>query len=196
MTRLTLCVSWAIRNCGLMLFRSLIDRLLGAAEPSKDGLATTAKASRLSYDRYPGLIDLLVELLSDRNSRSVSSGTESSEDLIHQQRDTERIFPVLEMLRRAAPPSDYQGVVKKLLLQAVGSQNWHLRDMTAKTYAAVTHEQGVASVMQSLSKSNAGTMQNARHGYLLVIKHLVRRVNLTTGAEALHLLGGESQSTA
>jgi len=179
-----------------MLFRSLIDRLLGAAEPSKDGFPNAAQPSKLSYDRYPGLIDLLVELLSNINSGSVEASSDSSESLTYQQRDTERIFPVLEMLRRAAPPSDYQGVVTRLLMQAVGSQNWHLRDMAAKTYAAVTHEQSVAPVIQSLSKSNLGRMQNHRHGHLLVVKHLVRRANLTSGTDASHLLSGKSQYTA
>ncbi|KAF2862354.1 hypothetical protein K470DRAFT_269010 [Piedraia hortae CBS 480.64] len=80
--------SWALRNCGLMLFRAVLDRLTGTSDDED--------AKRLSPERYPQLPNIIDDLLSAQG---------------------EAVFPALQLLRHMSHGREVTGrrVVNKLL---------------------------------------------------------------------------------
>lgn len=157
-----------------MLFRSLIDRLLGTTEASGETLESAARPTRLSYDRYPGLVNVLLDLLATINPKTQGEEVNEGSDVNRLQMAAERVFPVLEMLRRAAPPPAYQDRVEALLLEAMSNHNWHIRDMAARTYAAVTLGHDLVSLVESV-RPDATASQNSMHGRLLCLKYLLQK---------------------
>ncbi|TGJ86103.1 hypothetical protein E0Z10_g2662 [Xylaria hypoxylon] len=90
---------WAIRNCGLLLLRSLIDNLFGtnenklAMEAGWDG-----RTVRISYHKFEALPSLLVNLLElGKKPSGIAMGTQTAE----------AVFPALDIIRRAGPPEGY-----------------------------------------------------------------------------------------
>lgn len=146
------------------MFRGLIDRLLGSNE-KLDGALSPAfgVVSRLSYDRYPGLLDLALKLL----------GHAPSESADHQHTSAvEAIFPVLDLLRRAPPPAAQRQHIRHLILKAVGSRHWHVRELASRTYAASIDPSELTESITSLL-AHIELTQNELHGRLLGVRHLI-----------------------
>ncbi|KAF2144155.1 uncharacterized protein K452DRAFT_316890 [Aplosporella prunicola CBS 121167] len=159
---------WAIRNCGLMLFRALIDRLLGSGTTQNWKETDRLKVSRLSYKRYPNLLDIIVQLLTPRTE----SGNVGTQDLTATA--LEGVFPALQILQRARPPVDRRSEVQQLVLALTGSTHWHVRDMAARTIAALLgQEERVEWVLALLESEFLG--QNGLHGMLSTVKYLVKQ---------------------
>ncbi|GAB7354530.1 hypothetical protein MBLNU459_g4993t2 [Dothideomycetes sp. NU459] len=154
--------TWAVRNSGLMLFRALLDRLLGTND-AYDGEETTH--SRLSYAAVPNLMEVILSLL--------SSPTESSNEIV-----TEGVFPALQLLQRAQPPAEKLQHISKAVFELTSNSQWHIRDKAARTYAALVPRQGrVDEAVRLLG--NIASSQNATHGVLLCSMHLLRKAALT-----------------
>lgn len=152
---------WPIRNCGLMLLRSLIDRLLGSHE-AYDEVFTSTTGSRLAYDRYPGLLELLRQLLNHVPSHVPGNGTG------HQESAPESLFPALDLLRRAPPPSEARGGFIPLILAAAASSQWHIREAAARAFAALASET-YAQLLDIPTVMKTGS-DNMIHGRLLSLK--------------------------
>ena len=149
---------WSIRNSALMLLRSLINRLLGAQGVEDEVNSYISLSSKLNYQHYPGLLMLMQTML--------ESIQEGSERII-----TEAIFPVLDLLRRAPPPSVERERFQKLVLKASSSSKWHVRTMAARAFASIAV--GYASsdqVLESLLWTQ-DLSENVLHGRLLCVYH-------------------------
>ena len=155
--------TWAIRNCGLMLFRAVTDRLLGTSELYLDDFATGRK--RISAKRHPQLLDVINGLLTQE-----SSLTESQESLRY-----EGVFPALQLLQHTDVPENRIGDVRYAIQRLISNPSWHLRDRSAKTNASFAF-QG-AQDLEDLLISNA-ISQNALHGSLLAAKYIVIETRL------------------
>ncbi|CAN9296212.1 unnamed protein product [Alternaria alternata] len=96
---------WPLRNCSLMLFKALIERLLGSDEAQDWKERERAKTSRFSYDNYPSLVKILIELLEPSSDVRIMETPEagSSPMDLH---GAEGVFPALQILRQARPPGD------------------------------------------------------------------------------------------
>lgn len=163
---------WAIRNCGLMLFRSLIDRMLGTNESADDFFDnTTGNVSRLSYDKHPGLLDLILRLLRSSNVLHAGVLPDGSDSTIPNL-TAEAIFPVLDLLRRAPPPARVQLEVFDLVRIALQDDSWHVRDMAARSMAALIPHGDVSKVLQDLTALAPTIDWNEFHGRLLCIKYI------------------------
>lgn len=131
-------VRWSLRNCSLMLFRSIIDRLLGSNE-SHEADSGASVTSCVSYERHKGLLDIMSDLL--RNATSESNfNTDSHSALVHfpgLAAPHEAIFPILDLLRRAPPPNKDRERFRHSLLKAVDSAQWQVRYVASKTYASL-----------------------------------------------------------
>ncbi|KAJ8129317.1 hypothetical protein O1611_g4314 [Lasiodiplodia mahajangana] len=95
---------WAIRNCGLLLLRSLIDNLFGTNE-TKSAMEAgwDGRTVRIAYHKFEALPSLLVNLLElGKKSSGITIGTQTAE----------AVFPALDIIRRAGPP---EGHLEKLL---------------------------------------------------------------------------------
>jgi len=163
---------WAIRNCGLMLFRSLIDRMLGTNESADDFFDnSTGNVSRLSYDKHPGLLDLILRLLRSSSVLHTDVLSDTSDSAIPTL-TAEAIFPVLDLLRRAPPPAKLQLEVFDLVSVALKDGSWHVRDMAARSMAALVPHGDISKVLQDLSSPALNVNWNELHGRLLCIKYI------------------------
>lgn len=163
-----------------MLFRSLIDRLLGTNE-SIDTAAIGSRSPGLPYEKHPGLLLLLIRLLVATKAAIKDPLEFVRIGFKPHNVASETIFPVLELLRRAPPPDRYGKEVRHLVLDATSSPDWHIRDIAARTFAACTRGRRELEEITSILGALPLT-QNARHGRLLCIKYIVQDIVLTTRA--------------
>lgn len=149
---------WAIRNSGLMLFRALLDRLLGSSDSHAN--QDTAPQSRMSFASVPSLMGVIFRL--------ISPPLDTSKDLL-----TEGVFPALQLLQRTPPPADQLQKVKYAVLRLTASSQWHIRDKAAVTYAVLTAPPDrVAQAITLISGSHDGP--NATHGALLSARYILQ----------------------
>ncbi|KAI4907790.1 hypothetical protein J4E90_009197 [Alternaria incomplexa] len=164
---------WPLRNCSLMLFKALIERLLGSDEAQDWKERERAKTSRFSYDNYPSLVKILVELLEPSGDLKIMETPESGSSPMDLH-GAEGVFPALQILRQARPPGDLtkiRGLVRDLL----PSPHWHMRDMAARTYVSLgtTNESypELSPILDTVTSDH-----NEQHGRLLVVKYLLRKL--------------------
>jgi hypothetical protein len=166
---------WAIRNCGLIFLRSLIDNLFGTHE-SKAMIEAgwDGKANRIHYHRYPNLPGVLKNLLQSGHrilSESSGSGTAAAES----------VFPALDIIRRAGPPDLLRDEIQIHVAAYLSSPVWHVREMAARTLCScLLHDKWLAVVkdlFQSAVAKESRNKQNHAHGVLLTLKYVIERLN-------------------
>ena len=155
---------WALRNCGLMLFRALVDRIFG----TNDSRGTVAHAdpqrsSRISYADYPNLSESVMRLLCIDGERESSSPV-----------TIELVFPALDIILRASPPQHLQNLIRKAVFDHLGSKVWHVRDLASRAYTSLVSAAEACGEIRSLLQY-PGKDQNFVHGALLSIKNLMGR---------------------
>ncbi|KAI1378260.1 putative death-receptor fusion protein-domain-containing protein [Hypoxylon crocopeplum] len=158
---------WAIRNCGLLLLRSLVDCLFGTSE-SKMSIEAgwDGRAVKISYHKFQALPPLLVNLLEmGQQSKGVLIGTQTAES----------VFPALDIIRRAGPPDEFRNNLYDIIAWYLGSHIWHVREIAARTLCSFLLKPGwVESVADLLASSGASA--NKLHGALLTLKFLLERL--------------------
>ena len=153
--------AWAVRNCGLMLFRAVIDRLLGTSDAYLEDDVYVQK--KLSAEQHPQLLDIVLELLEGPTSKDGTTSTTRHEG----------VFPALQLLQRLSLPEDQRPRALQSVETLMESPVWHVRDKAARTYASlVTMGQYAEKLAMLLRKSSLG--QNALHGALLCAKYMIR----------------------
>ncbi|KAF3033882.1 hypothetical protein E8E12_002463 [Didymella heteroderae] len=166
---------WPIRNCSLMLFKALIERLLGSSEAQDWKEQDRAKTSRFSYDNYPSLLGILADLLDPsgpvKETMENSSGGSNPFDL----HGAEGVFPALQILRQARPPTSELAPIRASVEKLLASPHWHMRDMAARTVVSLLppHEMYDAAFRMLSEDSNSS---NTRHGVLLAVKYTMRKL--------------------
>ncbi|KAI0453227.1 putative death-receptor fusion protein-domain-containing protein [Xylaria acuta] len=158
---------WAIRNCGLLLLRSLIDNLFGtnenklAMEAGWDG-----RTVRISYHKFEALPSLLVNLLElGKESSGITMGTQTAE----------AVFPALDIIRRAGPPEGYLQKLYDIISWYLGSHIWHVREIAARTLCSLLLTSTWLKSMELLIIST-GESSNKLHGALLTVRFLLERL--------------------
>ncbi|KAI0429175.1 putative death-receptor fusion protein-domain-containing protein [Xylaria sp. FL1042] len=158
---------WAIRNCGLLLLRSLIDSLFGtnenklAMEAGWDG-----RTIRISYHKFEALPSLLVNLLElGKKSSGATIGTQTAE----------AVFPALDIIRRAGPPEGYIQRLHDIISWYLGSHIWHVREIAARTLCSLLL---TPSWLQQIERliTHPGQTSNKLHGSLLTLRFLLERL--------------------
>ncbi|KAF2400727.1 hypothetical protein EJ06DRAFT_529838 [Trichodelitschia bisporula] len=153
---------WAIRNCGLMLFRALVDRLFGSTESQNLGVYGQNKGLRVAYDDYPNLLAIVIGLLSvDTNSLRTSDAA------------FESVFPALKIIQRLPPPSNHRAKIVELVLELCNSTHWHIRDMAARTYCGLVPASEAEDALTECLRC-LGVWQNQLHGRLLCVYYVVK----------------------
>ena len=137
-----------------MLIRSLVNRLLGSHEIDTDTTIHLSKPFRLSYERFPGLMELVIDnLQGTSNERAVN--------------DTEAYFPFLDLLRRASPPREQQHKVAPLVLTAASSPHWHVRTIACRAYASLVDPQDYPADVFSSLIIPLSSQNDQMHGRLM-----------------------------
>lgn len=159
---------WAIRNCGLLLLRSLIDCLFGTSESkSVTEAGWDGRSIRLSYENYPSLPELLLKLLDTDTSTSTASSAP-------QIGAVESVFPALDIIRRAGPPSTHRADIYRCVSMHLGSKIWHVREIAARTICTLFLHQNWLQDSLALISTADETM-NRTHGVLLAVKFILER---------------------
>lgn len=158
-----------------MLFKALIERLLGSSEAQDWKEQDRAKTSRFSYDNYPSLLSILSDLLDPSGplKQTLESSKESSNPFdLH---GAEGVFPALQILRQARPPVDELGPIRASVEKLLASPHWHMRDMAARTVVSLLppHEMYDAA-FEMLGRRHSST--NTQHGVLLTVKYMMRKL--------------------
>lgn len=158
-----------------MLFKALIERLLGSSEAQDWKEQDRAKTSRFSYDNYPSLLNILSDLLDPSGplKQTLENSSEGSNPFdLH---GAEGVFPALQILRQARPPTNTLGPIRASVEKLLASPHWHMRDMAARTVVSLlpSHEMYDA-VFEMLRKEYSSA--NTQHGVLLAVKYMMRKL--------------------
>ncbi|KAL3964384.1 hypothetical protein ACCO45_001388 [Purpureocillium lilacinum] len=165
---------WAIRNCGLIFLRSLIDCLFGSQE-SKSMIEAgwDGKANRIAYHRYPSLPAALRNLLKSGHETLAQTAATASA--------AESVFPALDIIRRAGPPELLRDEIQVHVAVYLSSPVWHVRELAARTLTScLLHDkwlQTIKSIFRDADASKTGNRQNHIHGVLLALKYVIERLS-------------------
>jgi hypothetical protein len=157
---------WAMRNCGLLLLRSLIDCLFGTSE-SKISIEAgwDGRSTKLSYEKYPALPELLLSLLDNNNAEQINASAIGA---------VQSVFPALDIIRRAGPPMVLRNEIETGVAAHLGSKVWHIRELAARTMCTfMLHGGWLPALKALLASSNTST--NHTHGVLMTVKFLLER---------------------
>ncbi|CAD1780115.1 similar to Saccharomyces cerevisiae YMR259C Putative protein of unknown function [Maudiozyma barnettii] len=152
---------WALRNCSLMLFTSIQNRIFG-----KSGKALSA---RLFFTKYSGIKESMLEILASTNA----CNTPGSQD----QFKYESIFLALNILLsiKSNPGSgeldDMLNEVEKFLCDG----NWKIRDVAARVIASLHQDPFMKAL--SLIKKSALSNQNLLHGSLFTVYYVINDIS-------------------
>lgn len=166
---------WAIRNCGLIFLRSLIDCLFGSHE-SKQMIEAgwDGRANRIPYHRYPNLPEVLRDLLKSGHSVMATTSTLSAAA-------AESVFPALDIIRRAGPPALLRDEIQGDVAHYLSSSVWHVREMAARTLCScLLHDKWLGMIKQIYSetqRATGGARLNYVHGVFLTLKFVFERLN-------------------
>lgn len=151
---------WPLRNCSIMLFTSLQNRIFGKAGKSI--------SARLFFTRFGGVQELLLDVL--KESLRESSNTNNP---VLSQSGVESIFLVLNLLLRLQPTPGFNGleVFTNETFLCLESANWNIREMAAKTMTSLTDD--YCTQCEVLMKGVSIKSQNRLHGHLLAVKSIL-----------------------
>jgi hypothetical protein len=169
-----------------MLFKALIERLLGSDEAQDWQEQDRTKTSRFSYNDYPMLVGILVGLLDPTGALEKSMAvkdTNSPMDL----HSAEGVFPALQILRQAMPPDTHRKTIIGLVRNLLGSPHWHLREMAARTFVSLHLQNEYFDTILSLLSALTGS-HNTQHGMLLSLKYMLRKYLNTSQGPSSRLL--------
>lgn len=157
--------TWAIRNCAVMLFTAVQNRLFGT---SKLGELQTCLSSRLFFAKYNGIEHILFQNLVDASSADHSMKFNV-------------IFPVLTILSRLENTSTMDPKLQKfesILIKCLHHKYWKVREMAARALAAILFPSNlIPTIEYLLNDSCKATMNyNLIHGNLLSILEIIKRI--------------------
>ncbi|KAK3638572.1 hypothetical protein LTR22_017756 [Elasticomyces elasticus] len=166
--------AWAIRNCGLMLFRAVIDRLLGTSDAHIDDHGQVQK--QLSVDQHPQLLGVVLGLL--RAPFDASKVTTAR---------SEGVFPALQLLQRLEVPETQAAAARQAIYTLMGSSQWHVREKAARTYAALVARREAYQEFERLLDTTIKS-QSALHGALLSARHIMKKSPLASDGSRASIL--------
>lgn len=149
---------WAMRNCSIMLFTSLQNRMFGKSDKKMN--------ARLFFTKYPGLRGILLETF------KVSMDETLQEDGIEGTK-VEIVFLVLNILLRLEPTAGYTGldVFMEYVVACLSNKNWKIRDIAARSLSSMTVN--AFEQMEKLCMGITLSNQNKLHGCLLGMYYFI-----------------------
>lgn len=137
---------WSVRNCSIMLFTALQNRLFARKKMS----------ARVFFSRFKGIKEILVNILEN----SIKDG------------NLETLFPVLTVLSKLEATPGYTGLeeFKPLLRSCLKTKFWKIRESASRALPAlISNETEEANFLLDLCSLQD---QNQLHGHLLAIRVL------------------------
>ena len=153
-----------------MLFKALLKRLNGGTDTTSTKASSSHRRfSQLTYDKYPILPNLLLQLLRPTPNQTQVTGRE-----LYPTMQAHRVYPALEVIERSGIPSQYQGAFLDALRYYNESADWSIREKAAKALSLIVDEKSIVKEVTSLLTPN-WISQNALHGRLLRLRFLLAR---------------------
>ncbi|KAL6716949.1 hypothetical protein ACLMJK_004862 [Lecanora helva] len=163
---------WAIRNCGLMLFKALIRRLNGGTDTSSTkASASHRRSSALAYQKYPSLSKLVVELLNSSDRLVIEAVEWGASSTI---KTAQKVYAALEVIERSGLPPSERANVEASVWRHAQSPDWSIRDKAAKTLSLITEDRDIGRSCEPLLLIGWKS-QNELHGKLLYLQFLLKR---------------------
>lgn len=174
---------WAIRNCAVMLFTALQNRLFGTARLTSSKHNVSTISARLFFSKYKTVRQVLLDILQQHVENLTSENPDSSH--------VETVFPVLSLLARLEGTNGYEGLndFKPLILVCLKSKIWKTREMAARTLPPLLNEQDIFEFSAELLASATLADQNGLHGACLAVHNIINR-HQEKHAEAKQLAKG------
>lgn len=155
---------WAIRNCGVMLFTALTNRLFGLRKSRNDyfsGITT-----RSFFEKFVGVRTVLLKNLQEK-----VGGLEGGDAV-----SIEMVYPALSLIARMEMDPEYDGMedFQEPIERCMRSRIWKVREMAARAFTALIGPKQVVDTIAVLMK--VGTeRQNELHGNLCTVRVLLER---------------------
>ena len=157
-----------------MLFKALVRRLNGGTDSASIKMKSSyRRSSHLVYERYPNLTSLLLKLLCDELRLTASSVNNTQHDS-HSVTPAHKVFPAMELLEILGLPNERGEIILEAIWQYMESFDWAIREKAAKALSHLLDTKDIISDTRKLL-SPAWPTQNALHGRLLCLQHLVSR---------------------
>lgn len=168
---------WAIRNCAVMLFTALQNRLFGAKFDKKI-------SARLFFTKYKRIKPVLLNHL-EKHVKYLDSQDEGFGHHV------ETVYPVLSLLARLEGVSGFHGLddFKPLILDCLKSRIWKIREMAARTLTAFVTLENVFDFSAELILPATVQKQNELHGRCLALQNISSNFNMeNVPSELLEIL--------
>lgn len=157
-----------------MLFRALLMkmcRIVPGAGQGFGGSSGSEPSARVSFAKYPGMLELLSKLLTPVEENQATQGANT--DIV-----TERVFPALELVGEKIPTlsDDQDARLRALVLEHTKSPVWGIREHAARVYASLLTPNNILEEVQALMKfSHPPVSENCLHGTALCVRYALRR---------------------
>lgn len=161
---------WAIRNCAVMLFTALQNRLFSSKKVKANYLPSYP--ARLFFEKFGSIRGLFYETLNE----AISSGLENQSEI-------EKVFPILTVMGRLEPTPGYTGLNDfiPLIIQILKNKNWKVREMAARSLPSmINSSESFSLIIFKLldNLSDEETDYNKIHGYLLAIRETILKFSV------------------
>ncbi|KAL4785390.1 putative death-receptor fusion protein-domain-containing protein [Aspergillus varians] len=168
---------WALRNAGLMLFRALMNRMCRNDFQGFGGKSGSEPGARILFDKYPGLVPLLSNLLV--SPQKANEAEEADSALV-----TERVFPALELIAEKVPNAadTDDAMLRALIREHLKSPVWGIREHAARVYTSLLNRSNILDDIQALLSARDVETQNYLHGESLCVRYSLRRFAYTPSA--------------
>ncbi|KAL7269129.1 hypothetical protein RUND412_008219 [Rhizina undulata] len=177
---------WAIRNCGIMLFTALLNRLFGTRKSRNDFVYTAESwSTRNFFEKYPAVRNVLIKSLKEK---VVGLGEDDATSI-------ELLYPALSLLARLDVSPDYPEMqeFEPPITTCLSSRIWKVREMAAKAYVTLVSAADCVPRIEDFLKTST-EKQNLLHGRLCAVRVLLERrarqaVAVASGGKKIEVMG-------
>ncbi|KAI8366706.1 putative death-receptor fusion protein-domain-containing protein [Radiomyces spectabilis] len=165
--------SWAIRNCSVMLFSTLLQRTFGTKKTRDEHSTVNKLTGREFFTRFPKLYPYLLKELTAAVEQLLQNSMAAS---IHP-----GLYPILTLLSRMHP-SVMDGFDKAmpmsnfipLVMSCAASSIYKTREMAARALVPLIPFTKLVPTISELLTLDKDQSQNEIHGHLLQVQFLLR----------------------
>ncbi|KAG0183361.1 hypothetical protein DFQ28_008852 [Apophysomyces sp. BC1034] len=165
--------SWAIRNCSVMLFSTLLQRTFGTKKTRDEHSNVNKLTGREFFTRYPHLHPYLLKELDAAVKQLLANSMAAS---VHP-----GLYPILTLLSRLHP-SGMDGIDKvnamapfvPLVSKCAASSIFKTKEMTARALVPLVSSTDLVPTVVQLLTLHEQLTQNEIHGRLLQVQFLLR----------------------
>jgi len=165
---------WAIRNCAMMLFTALDNRMFSSRKVHNN--FTSGYPAKMFFAKFMSIKQTFLMNLK-----------EAAESNVNDLKQIERIFPILTIMGRLEPSPDNTGMdaFKSLIVKLLHSKQWKIREMAARLLPALfASDEDLSEELHRqlgilIDMLHVGNM-NGAHGSLLAAIELLKRISVNT----------------